>query len=224
MKVKGVDLLGGFTTCAAKHPPLPLGEGLVVYGGSCLSPVITDADIYVGFDAGMRLENLTWPWEKKKGILFPIHDGGVPRTDDADNLINYLTEQILSGKKVHLGCIGGHGRTGLVLALLVKKILGDVNAITYVRDFYCKKAVETQKQVEWLSKNFGILPAQPSHYEKGSYKGKKQKTDYYSFLEDFPPSDRGETKISDEKKAPANKKGNKTIIRAAMSPLYLFDN
>ena len=41
-------------SCYHSHPPLKLpGTELVIYGGSCISPVVKDADVYIGFDAGM---------------------------------------------------------------------------------------------------------------------------------------------------------------------------
>lgn len=58
------------------------------------------------------------------------------------------------GKRVEIGCIGGHGRTGSFVAALVIKRLGldAKEAIKMVRSGYCEKAVETQGQERMLKK------------------------------------------------------------------------
>ena len=49
-----------------------------------------------------------------------------------------------------VGCIGGHGRTGtLVAAVLVGQGMAADEAIAYVKREYCDKAIETQNQ-QWL--------------------------------------------------------------------------
>jgi hypothetical protein len=55
-------------------------------------------------------------------------------------------------KKVCFCCTGGHGRTGTALASMlavINKNSGD-RAIEYVRDTYCKKAVEGREQEEYV--------------------------------------------------------------------------
>jgi hypothetical protein len=150
--------------CYESHPPLPIGQYLI-YGGSCLSPIVTDADIYVGFDHGMRENAKQFPWNEGESFLFPIQDMGVPKNlAEFKKMIHWISLQLIAGKKVHMGCIGGHGRTGLVMAALVKHMTGEVDAIKYVRDNYCQKVVESQQQVDWLNEHFGITKA---HATKG---------------------------------------------------------
>lgn len=64
-----------------------------------------------------------------------------------------------SGLKVDTGCIGAHGRTGTILAIMNMIDTGfEVNAedsISYIRENYCKKAVETNNQV-WFVKYAGF--------------------------------------------------------------------
>ncbi len=153
--------------CYANHPALDIA-GYKIYGGSCSTPIITDADIYVGFDAyGMHKTDMAYPWEEGESFLYPITDMMAPKNPESfAKLIDWLAQQLIAQKKIHLGCIGGHGRTGLVLAALVKAMTNDVNAIEYVRKNYCKKAVESEVQMQFLSKHFGITPIAPS---KGAY-------------------------------------------------------
>lgn len=65
-----------------------------------------------------------------------------------DTALSYAQER---DEKVEFGCIGGHGRTGTMLALLVLRTseLDGEAAVKYVRDNYCKEAIEGYKQ-EWL--------------------------------------------------------------------------
>jgi hypothetical protein len=102
-------------------------------------------------------EGLAPPWEGKISYRYPVTDMHAP-SDPAtfDKLVRWLAEQIEAGKKVHVGCIGGHGRTGTLFAALVKVMLGEEDAIQYVRDGYCKKAVESKAQVDFLVKHYGI--------------------------------------------------------------------
>lgn len=148
--------------CYEGHPPLVIGE-FKIWGGSCITPVVTDADIYVGFDFGMRKDDRAYPWVEGDSFLFPIADMGVPANlTQFTKLLEYLWANLEAGKKIHIGCIGGHGRTGMVLAALVTMMTGEKDSIAYVRANYCPKAVESKAQVDWLAKHFGITPAQPT--------------------------------------------------------------
>jgi hypothetical protein len=158
-----------YVTCADTHKPLPVG-GSFVYGGACGWPVVKDADIYVGLDGSMSFKGGSqYPWHPKDEsgpveFLFRIGDGQAPKDpQEFKAMINWLAEQLKSGKKIHVGCIGGHGRTGMVLAALVKVVDGIEDAITFVREHYCHKVVESKAQVDFLQQHFGIKPVAGSH-------------------------------------------------------------
>lgn len=152
-----------YRRCYETHPPLPLLDGLKVYGGSCGYPVILDADIYVGFDLSMKRTSRRFPWEPGEEVLYPIQDMRAPTDlDSFKKLIEWLSVQLIAQKKVHLGCIGGHGRTGTVLSALVKEMMEEEDATTYVREKYCKKAVESEAQINFLHKHFGIKKVEPT--------------------------------------------------------------
>lgn len=160
--------------CYESHPPYEVAPGILIYGGSCHYPIVKDADIYGGFDSGMRFQGGSqYPWAGGEGpieFLFKITDMQAP-TDEVEfrKMIEWLTEQLTAGKKVHLGCIGGHGRTGLVFSALHKHMTGDEDATTHVRTHYCKKTVESDTQVKWLQKHWGITPVEPTKaYSYGS--------------------------------------------------------
>lgn len=146
-------------SCYESHPPLKLpGTELVIFGGSCCHPKVKDADIYIGFDSGMELTSRRFPWNAGDEILYRVPDMGVPANPvEYAKLVAWTICQLDEGKKIHCGCIGGHGRTGMFLAALVSKF-GEKDATSYVREHYCKKVVESQAQVEFLAKHFGVKP------------------------------------------------------------------
>jgi hypothetical protein len=144
--------------CYQKHPALLLGQ-YEIYGGNAATPMVKDADLYVSLHAGLSCGWATETWDLYKSELacdawesggkigevsFAIPDGHAPQ--DADRfkaLVSWLCTQLQAGKKIHVGCIGGHGRTGTVLAAITAQATGEKHAIEYVRNHYCHRAVET---------------------------------------------------------------------------------
>jgi hypothetical protein len=155
--------------CYHKHPALKMPDSdLEIYGGSCLSPAVTDADIYIGFDAGMRMTDRSYPWTDGQEFLYRITDMAAPsNATDFKALVQWVSNQMHAGKKVHCGCIGGHGRTGTFFAALLASF-GEPDAITYVREHYCPKAVESHEQVAFLGKHFGVSKASGSKQDTPS--------------------------------------------------------
>lgn len=149
---------GGGQRCYHSHPPYKLPNGKVIHGGSCSMPAVLDADIYIGFDYGMRMSSKATPWDGPQQYYLPIPDMGVPESvEKFKQYVAWVAEQLEAGAKVHCGCIGGHGRTGMFLAALCKTVSPETeDAITHVRENYCQKAVESAKQVDWLNQHFGI--------------------------------------------------------------------
>jgi hypothetical protein len=169
--------------CFEDHKALKVGK-YEIYGGSCSRPIVKDADIYVGLDHSMSFSGSNYPWEDNHTVEFQylITDMAAPK-DPASfkKLIHYLAAELTAGKKVHVGCIGGHGRTGTVLSALVKVMTGEADATTYVREHYCKKAVESKSQIAFLKKHFGITPAKPTKdYAPSMWKNARKPGDFYS--------------------------------------------
>jgi hypothetical protein len=143
----------------------------MIYGGSASSPVHKDADIYVSLQGGSTCGLLFNPWDEKPHleVKFPIVDCAIPENIPRfKSMITWLCNQLQEGKKIHVGCIGGHGRTGLVLAAITSEFLKEKDAIQYVRENYCKKAVESSPQIAFLVKHYGVSKAEPSkaHLER----------------------------------------------------------
>lgn len=158
--------------CFEGHPALPIGK-FEIYGGSCSAPAVKDADIYVGFDFSMSKSIKSFPWESGESFLFHITDMQAPADPEQfKKLIEWLALQLTAQKKVHLGCIGGHGRTGTVLAALVTHMTGELDSITYVRKHYCERAVESKAQVDFLNKHFGITIVDGHKQSSGTSTGR----------------------------------------------------
>lgn len=161
--------------CHTKHKEIAIGGGTLL-GASCCDPR-EGFDVYVGFDSGMKLVQAT-PWGVNPNAPVQakalITDGSVPKDKaDFDAMIDYLIEELAEGKRVHIGCIGGHGRTGLVMAVLVNVINGEQDAITWVREHHCEKGVESIEQVKWLNKHYGIKEVKGSKaWTQTEFKGK----------------------------------------------------
>ena len=72
-----------------------------------------------------------------------------------------ITDLSVFDGRVLIHCIGGHGRTGTLLVILSSlsgALKGD--PVSWVRENYCKKTIETQEQIEYLQKDIHIKTTQ----------------------------------------------------------------
>lgn len=209
--------MNNYPRCYHSHPALPLKDGLVIFGGSCSHPAVDDADVYVGFDYSQGFNPRSYPWNEGVWFNFPIVDMKPPSNPkEFSNLIDWLILQLSAKKKVHIGCIGGHGRTGTVMAALVARFLGVKDAIAYVRKNYCEKAVESQSQIDFLVKHFGVSPAEPSK-AKAPSGGSSQSDLFYSRYGSKAPA---LTKpVSAKEPLPAKAKAKMTLSSSSSSDI-----
>ena len=148
--------------CYEHHPVLKLGKGKL-YGGAARSPKVKDADVYVVLQSGDMNGWQSDPWEKQTvtEVYYGIRDMEAPAdVSRFKKLVTWVCTQLQNGKTVHIGCIGGHGRTGTVISAIVAEMLEEKDAIQYVRKHYCKKAVESKAQVAFLMKHYGVSTAE----------------------------------------------------------------
>ncbi len=106
--------------------------------------------------------------------FIPWQDYGLPTCGyvNAAEAIKRAWDLAETGKVVEVGCMGGHGRTGTILAcmaLLSDPELTAKAAIQWVRKVHCKEAIETNQQ-EWYIEWFRCwmlnidAPAMPQTY------------------------------------------------------------
>jgi protein-tyrosine phosphatase len=98
-------------------------------------------------------------WDNWPGVLLDWPDFGLPGNDDqVFDAIRQAFARARRGEDVIIGCRGGTGRTGTILACLA--ILGSVPpefAVAWVRGRYRASAVETVQQEKWITQRFAIL-------------------------------------------------------------------
>lgn len=138
---------GGRTKCSHFQQPYKLPSGVVVYASTFHRDRLDDPLP----DLGIYMDGLWMP----DCIAFHVGcpDWGVPLAP-VDGVLYVAREGIRAaaeGKRVEVGCVGGHGRTGLMLAimsLLSMRVPDADAAIDRVRDLYCIEAIESRDQ-EW---------------------------------------------------------------------------
>ena len=114
-----------------------------------------DAGFYL--DPGWRDVLLEVPWSARF-VDWP--DYGVIPLTELGLLIGTIAHELASGKRVEIACMGGHGRTGTLLAVLIGRLegVGGSEALRLARERYCERAVETVGQVGLLYRALGEEP------------------------------------------------------------------
>lgn len=172
------------------------GSGWLLAGGWSRSAVIrgnqavidltgtrtlTSQDIEPANDAGRRaFSNILETTSAGVPILhLYIKDFDVPNDMKSyhwEALADDVKAIMSEGKDVLVACQGGHGRTGMVVAILARILRPDitgVDPITWLRDHYCKEVVETVSQINYVYDMLD-LPRPPgvtarSYYGSGAY-------------------------------------------------------
>ena len=111
-----------------------------------------------------------------------------PRGASTEHVIRWAVEKIVEGKLLDIGCFGGHGRTGTLLAVLMVEVekLTPAEAIDAVRERYCKECIESLAQARFIYEWAGErMPAgawtkttytyKPQHPIKSTYKYQSRK-------------------------------------------------
>jgi len=84
-------------------------------------------------------------------IYLPWQDYGVVHVNHLGTLVSTILRLVENGERVEIGCAGGHGRTGTVLAaLLIAQGSTATAALDNIHTQYCKYAVETLEQLKLL--------------------------------------------------------------------------
>lgn len=116
-------------------------------------------------------------------LCHPIKDREAPhRPAEFRDMINIAVTFLKDGKSVAVSCMGGHGRTGIVLACIYGLAHPECpDPITAIRGIGCKKWVEEWKQVEFIFQflNRPIPTSQRKDDYKSSYSDWKGKWTTY---------------------------------------------
>lgn len=143
-----------------------LENGLEVYATAnrdvkYLQDELVDIGVYAysGWQGNMYpfvSAGLTVPWAPARtteAIMLPWPDYKVPEdTSYMVDMIRWMIAQMEAGKHLEVACMGGHGRTGTLLAmLLVAQGLTPGEAIREARTRHCKSAVESAVQCDYIA-------------------------------------------------------------------------
>jgi len=122
-----------------------------------------DIGVYLATD-WMNFVSPIWSTGTKRGISLGLNeypavfvkwaDFDVVDVDILNKVVYYIIDALKDGKIVEIGCFGAHGRTGTLLAALIGKVehLDGKTSIEETRRRYCRKAIETKKQEELVTK------------------------------------------------------------------------
>lgn len=131
--------------CQHSQTCFTLPSGTEVFCSSVMAPLGRKPDFALYLDHEWRSPGFAYYIEWK--------DFDTPEEaalDDAVLIVADVYKKARKGLFVEVGCIGGHGRTGTVLAIMcVLEGLDTTEAISYVRSNYCKRAIESSSQ-EWM--------------------------------------------------------------------------
>ncbi len=156
---------GGYQLCDHWREKVKVGKFTVLASGyragsktkdKMLLPPVPDAGVYLYADWAKKLSSFMgcgmatptkgpWPF-----IVAAWPDMGVMSAEDEKKLVDTTEKLVRQGKTVEIACMGGHGRTGTLLAMLKVRLggMGANAAIKAVREEYCEKTVESVSQIE----------------------------------------------------------------------------
>lgn len=135
-----------WSKCRHEQKPYELSDGTIIHCSSHHRRPIEDEP-----DMACYLDGIWTP----ATLAFHIgwQDYGLPYVSMAN--VEIIAQELLAaaraGKRVEIGCIGGHGRTGTFLAildLLTMETPDAETAMARVWSLYCKHAIESEEQ-EW---------------------------------------------------------------------------
>jgi hypothetical protein len=147
--------------CRHYHIGLDLGNGVIMHTSSMNNERKAGGETQVTPDFGLYADYGWKPTWRNEMIAWP--DFGIPKVyDTACEQIKDAYYLAKGGADVEIGCIGGHGRTGTILACMYvyasndmknPKILTAKEAVDKVHKDYCEEAVESASQ-EWFIEYF----------------------------------------------------------------------
>lgn len=106
-----------------------------------------DAAYYLDRNWREASRDATWP-----ATIIDWPDFGIIQPDDLRALADSISAHLEAGRTVEIACLGGHGRTGTLLATVIARAEGidAAGALREARARYCAHAVETLPQARLL--------------------------------------------------------------------------
>lgn len=161
-KVTNDKWYGGEWKCSHKGTPVKGAPGLLgssyrgglVMGAKTLTVILTPEALELAIPAGWSTLGVK-PFDKGADniVYWPIKDMSTP-PGNLDTVTKLVTLHRLNkeGYTVEVACFGGHGRTGMVLAVLaaLSQNWSAEDAVRNLRAAYCGKAVETKGQERFV--------------------------------------------------------------------------
>lgn len=116
---------------------------------AALAMILGDGFLALSPSSGLARLSMSWT------------DGAAPPFEPA--YVKDLVALVATGTNILIHCVGGHGRTGTMLVAMLCTMTDKpwgkrkVDPIKWIRTNYCKKAVETTKQIDWLKDRYDIM-------------------------------------------------------------------
>jgi hypothetical protein len=165
-----------YPTCSHFRDKIKVGTGTLLlseyrYNNDISKEPVPDLGIYLA-ESWDRLFNIItvrgkpqhFEMLQEASLLYPYlivewSDGQSLPEKQLSILVNGIISNLHEGKKVEIGCMGGHGRTGTLAACVIGKEMGwnARETIKYLRDTYCDEAVETRVQIEAVDDFLGMV-------------------------------------------------------------------
>ena len=175
---------GNITTCHENGKPIFIRHGIVVRASAGKNPVmlrknellldLLNGKVKAGvISARMPVKDIgEWiePYMKHQHKLRINFDWPDMSAIDLQKPFWLSIIELCKRRKwnIHVACFGGHGRTGTVLAILAG-LMGatTTDPVAYIRDKYCKHAVETDGQIDMIEHITGIKVKSKNSKDKG---------------------------------------------------------
>ena len=149
------------------------GKILKFYAGGLsrgFDPETCDVTI-TAVDPEIPMSNLFVVNSEPKFVYLPIPDFLAPEWSKdfwlkvLDNIVSAIPKDHI---KIGVMCVGGHGRTGTILAIYAGLLLDVDKPIEFVRRRYCENAVESVDQAEYVAmitgKQEDVMPSKGIQY------------------------------------------------------------
>ena len=154
-----------YSSCKHDRQAVPLENNLSIYASAYRDvKYCTDEKVDIGvymydsWGTGILVTpGLEVPWAPEvltQQVLLDWPDFGIPDLEYIPlvDIIRWMLDQLAAGKHLETGCMGGHGRTGTMLAcILVAQGVPPGTALVRVRKDHCSKAVENEKQGQFVA-------------------------------------------------------------------------